>query len=87
MAILQAKIVSHLENWVFSWRATFQAKKTYIIHFTWNKKRIIEADADKPLVIEDQRTFTFQKNKILSVILDSKLRYLNHSISAVLVLE
>ena len=49
-----------------------------MVHFTRNKKRTGEAEADKPLVIEDQRILASQEVKILGVILDSELPYSNH---------
>ncbi len=78
VALLQAKIIPHLENWALSSEATFQVKKTWMVHFTWNKKRTGEAEADKPLIIGDQRILAHQEVKILGVILDSVLRYSNH---------
>ena len=38
-ARLQAEIVPYLENWALSSGATFQVKKTHMIHFIWNKRR------------------------------------------------
>lgn len=59
---LQEKIVPHLENWAFSSGATFQAKKTCMVHFTRNKRRTREAQADILLVIGDQKIICFSRS-------------------------
>ncbi len=46
-----------------------------MVHFTRNKKRILKAEANTPLVIKDQRIHASQEVKILGVLLDSELRY------------
>lgn len=78
LVILQTKIVPYLESWALSSGATFQAKKTCMVNFTQNKKRILDAKANMPLIIKNQRIHASQEVKILGVVLDFELRYSSH---------
>lgn len=67
-----------MESWATSSGATFQAKKTYMIHFTRNKTRLKDINADTPLYIKNQVIHPSPEVKILGVILDAGLRYHSH---------
>lgn len=67
-----------MEAWAFSSGATFQAKKTYMVHFTRNKARLKDINADVPLKIRDQSINPSSKVKILGIVLDASLRYHSH---------
>lgn len=75
---LQNEIIPHMEAWAYSSGATFQAKKTYMVHFTQNKARLKDTDADMPLKIKDQSIYPSSEVKILGVVLDANLRYHSH---------
>ena len=52
------------------------------MHFAGNKKRILEAEPDTPLVIKDQRLYASQEDKIPGFVSDSELRYSSHIVRA-----
>ena len=49
-----------------------------MVHFTRNKSRLKDANADSPLQIKDQAYNPSSEVKILGVIYDSGLRYHSH---------
>lgn len=71
---LQNEIIPHMEAWAYSSGATFQAKKTYMVHFTRNKARLEDTNTDMLLKIKDQLIYSSPEVKILGVILDANLR-------------
>lgn len=67
-----------MENWAAKSGAILQDKKTYLTHFTRNKRRLNATGADLPLLMSGQTIKASPQIRILGVILDQALRYKEH---------
>ena len=67
-------IVEHAEDWERRSGATFNAKKTAVMHFTRNARK---ADTT-PIVIKGQSVEPKKHTKILGVIMDARLKFQQH---------
>ncbi|KAM3449682.1 hypothetical protein NHJ6243_009943, partial [Beauveria neobassiana] len=67
-------IVEHAEDWERRSGATFNAKKTAVMHFTRNARK---ADTT-PIVIKGQSVEPKEHTKILGVIMDARLKFQQH---------
>ena len=67
-------IIRHALDWEKRSGATFEAEKTAIIHFTRKEKRAHST----PLLIKGQSVQPKEHIKVLSMIMDSRLKYKQH---------
>ncbi|XWX00663.1 hypothetical protein V2A60_008684 [Cordyceps javanica] len=67
-------IVEHAEDWERRSGATFNAKKTAIMHFTRNARKANVT----PIVIKEQSIQPKEQAKILGVIMDTRLKFRQH---------
>ena len=75
---LQERIIPHVQKWANESGSVFQAKKTIMTHSTRHKKKL-EEESTTPGVFMNGTTIKSSKNiKILGVILDQGLRYIEH---------
>ena len=70
---MQTKVVSKLESGAESSGAVFNAKKTVLIHFTQNTKKIaVEVASPSVLNVGGQSIYGWSEVKLLRVVFDKK---------------
>lgn len=79
---IQDTIIPYVQDWGRRSVSIFQAKKTIMTHFTRHKKKLREGSETQGITM-DQITIHGSKTiKILGVILDQGLRYIEHVTTA-----
>ncbi len=75
---LQTQIVNSLEGWAVTSGDIFCPDKSYITHFTRNKKRLSVSGSEKSLVLNGVSIQPSSRLKLLGVLLDQRLQYQEH---------
>ena len=75
---LQTLIVNPLERWAGVSGTIFRPDKSYMTHFTRNKKRLSAPGGEKSLVLNGVAIQPSPQLKLLGVVLDQRLQYQEH---------
>ena len=75
---LQTQVVSPLERWAATSGVIFRADKSYMTHFTRNKKKLLAPGEDSSLTLNGTGIKPSPRLKLLGVVLDQRLRYREH---------
>ncbi len=75
---LQTQIVNPLERWAATSGAIFRPDKSYMTHFTRNKKRLSAPGGEKSLVLKGVAIQPSPRLKLLGVVLNQHLQYQEH---------
>lgn len=73
MAKLQAQVVDPLERWALALGAVFRLDKSYMTHYTRNKKRLLAQGGDSSLTLNGTAFKSSPRLKLLGVVLDQCL--------------
>lgn len=76
---LQVEVIPKLEVWAESSGAIFNPEKTVLVHFTQNRKKIdAKVAAPASLNVGNQDIYGQKEIKLLGVVFDQKLTYMEH---------
>lgn len=78
VAKFQTQVVDPLERWAIGSGAIFRPDKSYMIHFTRNKKKLSAPAGDLSLVLNGAAIKPTSRFKLLGVVLDQRLQYQEH---------
>ncbi len=74
MTKLQAQVIDPLERWVVTSGAVFRLDKSYIMHFTRNKKNLGAQGGGSSLTLNGIAIKSSSRLKLLGVVLDQRLQ-------------
>lgn len=77
-AKLQTQVVDPLERWAMASGAIFRPDKSYMTHFTRNKKKLFAPGRDLSLALNGAAIKPSFRLKLLWVVLDQRLQYQEH---------
>lgn len=78
MKKLQAQVVDPLGRWAITSSAIFGPDKSYITHFTRNKRKRSAKEGDSSLTLNGIAIKPSPRLKLLGVVLDQRLQYQEH---------